>query len=91
MDFLGLPRDEKVGEELGVEAPARTLGEASSSLVGDPPNNLTMFFLAVFHSFRKEKPSLSLLLSPLSIALMADESLARRVKRRDPGGSEARV
>ena len=41
MDFLGLPRDEKVGEELGVEAPARTLGEASSSLVGDPPNNLT--------------------------------------------------
>jgi hypothetical protein len=50
-----------------------------------------MFFLAVFHSFRKEKPSLSLPLSPLSITLMADESLARRVKMRDPGGSEARV
>ncbi len=41
MDFLGLPRDEKEGEELGVEAPARAMGEASSSLVGDPPNNLT--------------------------------------------------
>lgn len=41
------------------------------------------------------KPSPSLPLSPLSakvsaVPLIADESLARRVTRRDPGGSDAR-
>ena len=38
----------------------------------------------------KEKPSLSLPLPPLSVTPLTDESLARRVTRRDPRGSDAR-
>ena len=59
----------------------------------------TIFCLTLFTAFIRppnEKPSLSLPLSPLSaffsvfVPLIADESLARRVTRRDPGGSDAR-
>jgi hypothetical protein len=55
-------------------------------------NKRTIFcltLLTAFNSPPKEKPSLSLPLSPL-LSFTADESLARRVTRRDLSGSDAR-
>jgi hypothetical protein len=55
-------------------------------------NKRTIFCLTLLTAFKsppKEKPSLSLPLSPL-LSFTADESLARRVMRRDPSGSDAR-
>jgi hypothetical protein len=41
MGFFVLWREENEGDELGVALPPRACGDASSSLVGEPPKNLT--------------------------------------------------